>query len=789
MHEPAGHAEHVLQHAVAGDRRRDRGGGSVPGAIGRPRARSIVARLPIGAAQLGDAEVAAEVTEHAGDERCAAPVTIDGRDVRGVPPLGEGRAPMWSRSKPALAIARRIISTTGPQSSTAVVEASTAASAPSTAGPCVGVGSSHTVLPAERPGRRPHPVAAVLGEVVGVEHPAGVTDPAHDRRADARRGTSRRRPRRRRRANRSPSTGLRTVSPSATARPAGAYNGPSTGSPAISAAARPAAAASVGRTSNPSWARRTAGATRSPQRAGAEGAESFLEQPEARRARCTTAAAGRHRVETGGGQGVVGEAPRELARRRRAPPGRRPARRGSGSRRHPARIARARRRTARAAAAAAASIALAPSASRAAPTAVARGSEVAIAACSPSMEMSMLYSVHPADVQEWERCTTTSSASTITSSSHPACGPTGCRPATSEAGPHVVEDDGREYWVYEDARGQTMGLNAVAGKDRDEYSMDPVRFADMIPGCYDPVERAKDLLADGDPRQRLLPDACPASPASLFPTFNDKELADLCVQAYNDFVIDEWCRGGPPGMFVPMIIGQLWDPVLMAAEIRRCADTRRAGAVVPREPGAARPAVVLDRPLGPAVGGLRGDRHRRVHAHRHERRSVPTSPSDSPFIQSIAARCRRSASITSSINLMMSPSPHRSRRSSSCCPRAASAGCRSPSSGPTGMWERHRYWSGVDDVLPVRRLPPQHLGLLHRGAVSASSTRHHIGVDRIMWECDYPHADTPWPHSQKEVAELVRRACPTTRSTMITHGNAERLFRWDAKPDAAALGL
>ena len=75
-----------------------------------------------------------------------------------------------------------------------------------------------------------------------------------------------------------------------------------------------------------------------------------------------------------------------------------------------------------------------------------------------------------------------------------------------EAGPHVVEADDREYWVYEGRRGQTMGLNAVAGKERKEYSMDPVRYADMIPGCYDPVQRAKDLLADGIRGERVLSD-------------------------------------------------------------------------------------------------------------------------------------------------------------------------------------------------------------------------------------------------------------------------------------------
>ena len=56
------------------------------------------------------------------------------------------------------------------------------------------------------------------------------------------------------------------------------------------------------------------------------------------------------------------------------------ARRGSGSRRHPARTAAARRRTARGRPPTAASIALAPSASSSAPAAVARGSEVAMPA-------------------------------------------------------------------------------------------------------------------------------------------------------------------------------------------------------------------------------------------------------------------------------------------------------------------------------------------------------------------------------------------------------------------------
>ena len=115
-----------------------------------------------------------------------------------------------------------------------------------------------------------------------------------------------------------------------------------------------------------------------------------------------------------------------------------------------------------------------------------------------------------------------------------------------------------------------MGLNAVVGRPKEELTLDPIRFADMRIGCYDPRERAKDMLADGIYASILFP-TLPRFAGTLFIEFNDKALADLCVRAYNDFVIDEWCPAGPAGMFVPTIIVQLWDPELAAQEIYRCA--------------------------------------------------------------------------------------------------------------------------------------------------------------------------------------------------------------------------
>src|SRR5215208_433817 len=133
--------------------------------------------------------------------------------------------------------------------------------------------------------------------------------------------------------------------------------------------------------------------------------------------------------------------------------------------------------------------------------------------------------------------------------------------------PHVVDDGDRETWVWEGGQELTMGLNAVAGKPRQEWGMEPARFDHMIPGCYDPRERAKDLLSNGIFASVAFP-TLPGFAGRKFETFADKELALACVQAWNDFVIDEWC-GAQPDMFVPMTIAPVWDVALAVEETTR----------------------------------------------------------------------------------------------------------------------------------------------------------------------------------------------------------------------------
>ncbi|MGH9096283.1 MAG: amidohydrolase family protein, partial [Acidimicrobiales bacterium] len=56
--------------------------------------------------------------------------------------------------------------------------------------------------------------------------------------------------------------------------------------------------------------------------------------------------------------------------------------------------------------------------------------------------------------------------------------------------------------------------------------------------------------------------------------------------------------------------------------------------------------------------------------------------------------------------------------------------------------------------------------------------RHHIGIDNIAWECDYPHSDSSWPDAPEELA-AVTVDVPDAEVDKISWQNASRWFSFD----------
>ena len=127
-----------------------------------------------------------------------------------------------------------------------------------------------------------------------------------------------------------------------------------------------------------------------------------------------------------------------------------------------------------------------------------------------------------------------------------------------------------DLWHYEDLVWPIPRGMAQVGH-LDDLSAHSVNYDDIAPGCWQQGPRLADLTANHTDGSLSFP-SFPRFCGQTFLERKDKELALLCVQAYNDWMIDEWCAGAGAGILIPLTLIPLWDPELAAAEVRRCAD-------------------------------------------------------------------------------------------------------------------------------------------------------------------------------------------------------------------------
>ena len=145
-----------------------------------------------------------------------------------------------------------------------------------------------------------------------------------------------------------------------------------------------------------------------------------------------------------------------------------------------------------------------------------------------------------------------------------------------EAGPKNVRDDaGRDAWWFEGQSRYNIGLNAVAGKPREEFGMDPLSYDDMREGCYGPKARLADMDMDGIHAQLCFP-SFPGFAGSTFFDAKDKDLAAACITAYNDWMIEEWCAA-MPGRQIPLALVPFWDIDATVREATRVAEMGAKG--------------------------------------------------------------------------------------------------------------------------------------------------------------------------------------------------------------------
>ena len=341
-----------------------------------------------------------------------------------------------------------------------------------------------------------------------------------------------------------------------------------------------------------------------------------------------------------------------------------------------------------------------------------------------------------------------------------------------DAGPRIVElDGGAQVWAFEGGVLPNIGLNAVAGKDPKEFGLDPVRFDDMLPGCYEVEARLADMDLDGVHVQMCFP-TFPGFAGGTFFAANDKELAKACVAAWNDFIIDEWCAAAPD-RFIPMVLLPFWDVDASIAELERTA-TKGAKAIsfteAPHRLGL--PSFHSDHWDPLLAAAQSADLPLCMH---FGSGGAPEVAPDANFAVAIALFGMNSQFTT--VDLLFSPVFHKFPRLRVALSEGGIGWIPYVIERLDYTWERHRWYTGVNtDVRPSDLFRDHVFGCFisdHAGV----ETRHIIGIGNLMFEGDYPHSDSNFPASRKKLEEVLRDV-PDDEARAIAEDNARRVFNF-----------
>jgi predicted TIM-barrel fold metal-dependent hydrolase len=334
--------------------------------------------------------------------------------------------------------------------------------------------------------------------------------------------------------------------------------------------------------------------------------------------------------------------------------------------------------------------------------------------------------------------------------------------------------DGSDVWLFEGAQLPNIGLNAVVGRPAEEYGMEPTAYEQMRPGCYDVHERIRDMNANGVLASICFP-SYPGFSGNLFARQEDKELARVMLQAYNDWHTDEWC-GAYPGRFIPLALPALWDVELAAEEVRRMARKGCHAVSFSQDP----------QPLGfPSLHSEHWDPFWKACAeegtvvciHIGSGAGMHFTSPDAPVDVMIT---------TTPISIVNCAADLLWSQALKKFPVKVAL-----SEGGIGwipyfleradyVFEHHHAWThqefGGKKPSEVFR---EHILTCFIDDPVGVKLRHEVGLDTIMWECDYPHSDTTWPRAPERLMEYLE-GVPDAEIAKITHENAMREFRLDS---------
>jgi len=340
--------------------------------------------------------------------------------------------------------------------------------------------------------------------------------------------------------------------------------------------------------------------------------------------------------------------------------------------------------------------------------------------------------------------------------------------------PVIQTHDGVDVWMLEGNRYPTIGLNAVAGRPRSEYGMEPNSFSQLRQGTYDVKARIDDMNVNGVVGAINFP-TFPRFAGNTFLALPDKEIALACVRAYNDWHVHDWC-GAAPGRFIPMILLPLWDMAATLEELKRMSALGVHAVTFPDNPALAGLPSLHNAYWQPMWKAL-SDYRMVINCHIGTGASAAHASSETPVdawittmpmsISNSAADWLHAAFWKTYPDLRMALSeggigwiPYFLERADFTYEHhhewtfSDFEGQR-----PSDVFKKHIITCFIDDQFGLKNLE-------------------YMNADMVCWECDYPHSDTVWPNCPEYLWASVN-GMPREVVDKVTHANAMREYSYD----------
>jgi predicted TIM-barrel fold metal-dependent hydrolase len=356
--------------------------------------------------------------------------------------------------------------------------------------------------------------------------------------------------------------------------------------------------------------------------------------------------------------------------------------------------------------------------------------------------------------------------------------------ALADRAPQIEElPNGHEVWVYEGNIYANVGLNAVVGRPKEEWSMEPARFDEMRPGCFDIDARIQDMDAGGVWASLCFPSLIAGFCGSVFSRSQDPDLGVACVRAWNQWHLDVWAARRPERI-IPLQIPWLNDPEIAAAEIRMNAERGFRAVSFADFPARLGLPSLHTGHWDPFLAAC-AETGTVVCLHTGSGGWAPLPCKDPPF--ELYPTLFPVAALVAASDWLWSGVCHRfpdlriamseggigwvvmlADRADYVLDHSASGQESRAWPGelrPSEMLARNFWFCTIDDP----------------GSVDGFLAR--FGPDHLMVESDYPHADSTWPDTPQVVERNFGHLDPATLR-QITAGNAAALFRHPLPPEA-----